>query len=132
MIFLTPEQHKFLVKLSKSESISYYLILKDLEIAKFLVENNLAKFKKENLTRINPDTTKLERYEGRILSISITESGKSYLVALQHEKRKVRKETIFSVSALLISLAALLISIVSLSTTAPDVWQSIQQLLTFH
>lgn len=79
MIFLTPDQLKFLKKLSKTSSIDYYFLLPDLDIAKFLVKEELATFKKERLTRINPDTHKVENYDGKIISISISESGKAYL-----------------------------------------------------
>lgn len=104
MLFLTPEQRKFLVKLSKSEPISYYLILKDLEIAKFLVNKELAKFKRERLTRINPDTHKLENYDGKIISISISESGKAYLL---ERKAQIRGKWIPYIITTTISIFAL-------------------------
>lgn len=104
MIFLTPEQRKFLIKLSKSESIDYYLILKDLDIAKFLVEKELAKFKKERLTRINPDTHKVENYDGKIISISISEAGKAYIV---ERKTQIRKKWIPYIITTIISALAL-------------------------
>ena len=104
MIFLTPEQRKFLIKLSKSESIDYYLILKDLDIAKFLVEKELAKFKKERLTRINPDTHKVENYDGKIISISISEAGKAYIV---ERKTQIREKWVPYIITTIISALAL-------------------------
>lgn len=104
MIFLTPEQRKFLIKLSKSESIDYYLILKDLDIAKFLVEKELAKFKKERLTRINPDTHKVENYDGKIISISISEAGKAYIV---ERKTQIRDKWVPYIITTIISALAL-------------------------
>lgn len=104
MIFLTPEQRNFLIKLSKSESIDYYLILKDLKIANFLVDKELAEFKKERLTRINPDTHKVENYDGRILSISISESGKAYIA---ERKSQIRDKWIPYIITTAISILAL-------------------------
>lgn len=104
MIYLTHEQRSFLIKLSKSQSIGYNLILKDLEVAKFLVEKELAKFEKERLTRINPDTHKLENYDGKIISISISEPGKAYLA---ERRAYIRDKWVPYVITTIISVLAL-------------------------
>lgn len=104
MIFLTPDQLKFLKKLSKTKSIDYYFLLPNLDIAKFLVKEELATFKKERLTRINPDTHKVENYDGKIISISISESGKAYL---SERKSYIRDKWIPYIITTIISLLAL-------------------------
>lgn len=104
MIFLTPDQLKFLKKLSKTKSINYHFFLPNLDIAKFLVKEELATFKKERLTRINPDTHKVENYDGKIISISISESGKAYL---SERKSYIRDKWIPYIITTVISILAL-------------------------
>lgn len=119
---MSPEQYKLLKKISKSEKYDYTNSENsEKNIIIFLAKSGYITYCHDGEKRI-PD-----KY-----LCSITESGKFFLASIRNEKQKIRKETIFSISALLISLAALVISILSLSTTAPEVWKNIQRLLDFH
>ena len=85
MSYLNRKQHKFLIKLSKTDKI-YWNILKepDIKIIMFLNSQNLVDIKRKQNIRINRDTRQAEYYPGEYQSVSISEAGKAYLSERKH------------------------------------------------
>lgn len=78
MIYLTNKQLKFLKKLSKTDKISN--IQKDLKpIVKFLEQNNFVNVRYKELPTFDFTNQKNKIIKTDIISVSISETGKSYL-----------------------------------------------------
>lgn len=85
MIHLTNKQFKFLKHISKTESIPYITLnASERKIVKFLIEKDFLDVKRENLVRINRESSQPEHYLGKIISVSISEPGKSYISERKH------------------------------------------------
>lgn len=77
MIHLNKEQHKFLIRISKSEKIKYDSLSPDeRKMANFLAENDLVDIDRQLIPRSNG--IRVEFVSGKPTDISISEAGKAY------------------------------------------------------
>lgn len=88
-MYLNKEQFNFLKYLSNKEKIEYSSLSEnEIKISNFLEEEKLISVNRESFPKFNQDG-QVRYVKGKVLSISISEQGKSYIAERKHEFKKL-------------------------------------------
>nr|DAQ49862.1 MAG TPA: hypothetical protein [Caudoviricetes sp.]DAT87320.1 MAG TPA: hypothetical protein [Caudoviricetes sp.] len=94
-MYLNKEQFNFLKYLSNNEKIEYSSLSEnEIKISKFLEEEKLISIYRSSFPRMNRDG-QVRYVNGKAISISISEQGKSYIAERKHELKKLLFKDIF-------------------------------------
>lgn len=94
-MYLNKEQFNFLKYLSNNEKIEYSSLSEnEIKISRFLEEEKLISIYRSSFPRMNRDG-QVRYVNGKAISISISEQGKSYIAERKHELKKLLFKDIF-------------------------------------
>mgnify|MGYP006887563158 FL=1 len=87
-MYLNKEQFEFLKKLSNTDCIECSSLSKaEVKISRFLENEKLASISRESIPRFSHG--QVSYINGKALSVSISEKGKSYIAERKHEFKKL-------------------------------------------